>query len=431
MGALAVATFAACRGGPLVIEGGTLIDGTGADPVVDAVVVVEGSRIACADRRGGCAMPRGAHRIDATGFWIVPGLIDARVPPPGGTDPGDRAERLRFLLGVTSARASAGPGGLAGARREALRRGDPSRPLPRLFAVPQVEFSRLASPSAEDAAEIARSPGRAAELVGTPTGGDLPGTSLPPHETGPPGSTRWALYGRAAAGGASYLRPALLGGLEGLVTLDAVWPLALSGGGGEAADRLADELAGRVWLEPELLTSELRAGPYHLPLGLHRLLELPDVIAWTRNVSLAGRMPSETVRLQNALERHRRFVRRFHDAGGTLVVGTGGALAPGLAVHAEIGVADSLGTLVAGKLADALILEGDPTVDIANAQLLSRIVKGGVLHDPSSLFETPLDDPGGRVTPSSRRVVIAFLAMLITLTLAIHMIARHRASRGG
>ncbi len=82
---LALALLAACAPSgeegppPLVIEGGTLIDGTGADPVDGASVVVRDGRIASVGKAGEVEAPAGARRIDASGGWIVPGLVDAHV----------------------------------------------------------------------------------------------------------------------------------------------------------------------------------------------------------------------------------------------------------------------------------------------------------------------------------------------------------------
>jgi imidazolonepropionase-like amidohydrolase/cyclophilin family peptidyl-prolyl cis-trans isomerase len=64
---------------PLVITGATLIDGTGVQPVRDAVVVVDGQRIVATGRRGEVTVPPGARTIDATGKFIIPGLMDANV----------------------------------------------------------------------------------------------------------------------------------------------------------------------------------------------------------------------------------------------------------------------------------------------------------------------------------------------------------------
>jgi imidazolonepropionase-like amidohydrolase len=61
------------------VVGGTLIDGTGRDPVPNAVVLVRGGRIACAGTRAECPVPSSARRIDAARGWVMPGLIDAHV----------------------------------------------------------------------------------------------------------------------------------------------------------------------------------------------------------------------------------------------------------------------------------------------------------------------------------------------------------------
>ncbi len=61
----------------LAILNAILIDGTGADPVRNATVVVEGERI---ERAGaGIKAPRGADVIDAGGRTLMPGLIDCHV----------------------------------------------------------------------------------------------------------------------------------------------------------------------------------------------------------------------------------------------------------------------------------------------------------------------------------------------------------------
>jgi len=64
---------------PLVIEGGTLIDGNGGPPAPNAVVVIEGSRITNVSRVGQASYPANAQVIDARGKFILPGLWDAMV----------------------------------------------------------------------------------------------------------------------------------------------------------------------------------------------------------------------------------------------------------------------------------------------------------------------------------------------------------------
>jgi hypothetical protein len=64
---------------PLVIQGGTLIDGNGGAPVPDAVVVIQGNRITSVGRRGQVQVPANAQVINADGKFILPGLWDAQV----------------------------------------------------------------------------------------------------------------------------------------------------------------------------------------------------------------------------------------------------------------------------------------------------------------------------------------------------------------
>src|SRR2546425_8776736 len=60
-----------------VLRGATLIDGTGAAPVPDAAVVIDGDRVTAAGARGALSWPNDAEVIDARGRTIIPGLIDA------------------------------------------------------------------------------------------------------------------------------------------------------------------------------------------------------------------------------------------------------------------------------------------------------------------------------------------------------------------
>jgi len=64
---------------PRALAGATLVDGTGAQPVRDAVVVVRNGLIDCAGPRSACPVPEGVDVVDLKGLWITPGLIDAHV----------------------------------------------------------------------------------------------------------------------------------------------------------------------------------------------------------------------------------------------------------------------------------------------------------------------------------------------------------------
>jgi imidazolonepropionase-like amidohydrolase len=70
---------APARAQATALVGATLIDGAGGVPVADAVVVVRASRVVCAGTAAECPVPGDAVRVDVTGRWIIPGLIDTHV----------------------------------------------------------------------------------------------------------------------------------------------------------------------------------------------------------------------------------------------------------------------------------------------------------------------------------------------------------------
>jgi len=99
---------------PLALVGATVIDGTGAPPLPDAVVLIENGRIRRVARRSEVVIPEGVVRKDLNGLTLLPGLIDSHVHinfalPRGPADP-QADEILNQVLsgflrhGVTSIR---------------------------------------------------------------------------------------------------------------------------------------------------------------------------------------------------------------------------------------------------------------------------------------------------------------------------------------
>ena len=62
-----------------VLKGARLIDGTGNDPIENAVLVIKGEAIEAVGKADTVSIPQGAEVIDTTGKTIMPGLIDAHV----------------------------------------------------------------------------------------------------------------------------------------------------------------------------------------------------------------------------------------------------------------------------------------------------------------------------------------------------------------
>ena len=125
----------------IAVRAGRLIDGTGAAPVRNAVIVIQDGRITAAG--AGVAVPAGARVIDLSGMTVLPGFVDAHVHLTGrvlgepGWDnaavrdlPADAAlrgarhARLTLEAGFTTVR-NVGAGGFADVSlRDAINRGD-------------------------------------------------------------------------------------------------------------------------------------------------------------------------------------------------------------------------------------------------------------------------------------------------------------------
>jgi imidazolonepropionase-like amidohydrolase len=63
----------------LALSGGTLIDGRGGEPVIAAVVVIAGERILYAGPAAQVEIPGGSEIVDVQGMTILPGFINAHV----------------------------------------------------------------------------------------------------------------------------------------------------------------------------------------------------------------------------------------------------------------------------------------------------------------------------------------------------------------
>jgi len=69
----------ASGGRVLALVNGTLIDGTGSDPVPDAVVLIRDGQIVAAGGAAAVPIPADAERIDLAGGYLLPGFINTHV----------------------------------------------------------------------------------------------------------------------------------------------------------------------------------------------------------------------------------------------------------------------------------------------------------------------------------------------------------------
>jgi hypothetical protein len=88
-----------------VVTGATLIDGSGAEPLRNASVVIEGERIVAAG--AGIDPPRDAEMIDAAGMTLMPGMIDCHVHLTSNADSLQERMLTPYSLQIAQAFANA------------------------------------------------------------------------------------------------------------------------------------------------------------------------------------------------------------------------------------------------------------------------------------------------------------------------------------
>jgi imidazolonepropionase-like amidohydrolase len=110
----------------VVIENGTLFDGTGAPMRPATSVLIEGQRVKAVAPSTQLQPPPGARVIDATGKWLIPGLIDMHIHVmlSGGED----ALYAWLGTGITTVRDVGGAPEVLLPLRDAVARGEKTGP---------------------------------------------------------------------------------------------------------------------------------------------------------------------------------------------------------------------------------------------------------------------------------------------------------------
>ena len=440
--------------GAYALTGGTLIDGTGAPPVANAALLVEGNKIAYAGPAAPGAVPAGAREVRFDGKTVLPGLIDSHLhitassggqAGPAEYTPEARAARLRSFLkfGVTSVmdmganafldqvKSDLASGALLGPRLWGVKFGITApgshpiglgRELRLADRRGESQIMEVDTPEAGRAAvrRAASEKPDALKIYHTRT--EFPGTSCFDCnlEKMKPDVLK-AVVDEAHVQGLrvfchiawpSEAREAVEAGVDGLAhTITHAE---------SRAQEVFDLMAEKGVLLQTTLTRMEGYFAFHLdPFLRERLrglvpdavldsLALPNSIARRRNDD-----PAIVADARRILEIAMANVGRAHRAGVTIALGTdsgapghihGAAvpremellhqcgLTPMQAIEAatknaarSIGVADSLGTLEAGKLADAIVIDGDPLRDVAKIRKLALVIKDGAVLDPKGI----------------------------------------------
>jgi imidazolonepropionase-like amidohydrolase len=163
----------------LAIIGGQLIDGYGGRPMRNAAVLVAGDRIVKVGRLSELRIPEGIKTLDVNGMTIMPGLWESHghLFHAGEGDPAefpnrfaDQADsimaavaKISLFSGITSFRDTGGPIEKQLSLRAAIEAGD--RPGPRLFLAGPILRQRSPEASTRNSKHTAASPKEAKRLT--------------------------------------------------------------------------------------------------------------------------------------------------------------------------------------------------------------------------------------------------------------------------
>jgi len=438
-GALLLAGCGPSGEGAIVLEGATLLDGSGGRPIQDAVIVVRDGRIEAVARVGEVRAPKGARVERLVGKTIMPGLIDAHAHVERWALP------LYLAWGVTTVRDMGSAGDSAYALQRDLRLGAVTGPRmftsgPMIDGAPATYRTATEVTTADEAGRavgqraiagadylklytkitpaLQRALMEEASVLHLPIAAHLGRTdALTAARLGVASIEHLSGIVQAASpNGAAVVRAHDLF-LAGWTAEQQGWATLDSGAIARTARTLAQ--AG-VAVVPTLVLYEMLARlDDRTLLARPEMADLPAAGAGVRGVAglvrRAGWRPVDFATFRSARRQQDLFVREFKRANGLVAAGSDAAnqlLVPGAALHHELALlvdaglsrleaitaatrhaarllgADSLGLVAIGKVADLVILNANPADDIAATRDIAAVMIRGRLLAVDSIRAT-------------------------------------------
>ncbi|MET7520621.1 amidohydrolase family protein [Streptomyces sp. NPDC005480] len=403
--------------GRTVVRAGALWDGTGSRLRRDVDIVLEGGRIAAVSAGGTTEVRSGDRVVEAGELTAIPGMVAAHEHGPWELD---ATSRLWLAFGITSVRSPGSGHYHLVESKEAVESG--RRVGPRVFTAGElIDGSRVYYSSARpvtDREQLRRELDKHEAL-----GHDLVKTYV---------RLPYDMQAAAVEGGhrlglratSHYLFGPLVRGADGVEHLGGTSRYGRRQKethlGHSYDDVTAPLIASGMGLTPTFGLSglglpEVRAALYRYAewaLDDPRLTALlpADSYAEFRDGVRAARAEEPTAEL-GFVARHGATVRRLIEAGAHVHVGTDSPLVPpAIYYHLNVqtmvrygvspvdalrsatvegartlGMTRHLGTIEEGKLADLVLVEGDPLKDVTAAAAVRTVIAGGVVHKVSDL----------------------------------------------
>lgn len=439
---------------PLVIEHATVFPATGSARLVDATVVIENGRFSSIGPSETVQIPRGSSVIDASEKTVIPGLIDMHAHLKDGLFPlflaagvttvkdvGNHLERVSAWRDAEASEELLSPRiRMCGP----LLEGDP--PM-----WPDISEILLDGPSASSAVDRLAAAGVDALKIYMRLTAPVMGPLIERahhHQlpvTGHLGRVPTAEAIELGIDGLEHAPQGLYSEVvpthlqrdaDERITLgqSTFWARFLEGWtavdpDGPDVRQMVDLMVERdVFLVTTLVTfdrmfghgaekRQTAPGVEHVPDDVSRRWE--DYIGWFTE----GWTETDFEVARQAMDTVGAVVAALHAAGGRVVAGTdapAGYAAPGFSLHRELELLvdaglstadallsatsaaaaalhadDEVGTVEPGKLADCVIVNGDPLADIREMRNIALVVKGGQMWEPGQLLSADIPEDTG------------------------------------
>jgi len=424
---------------PVVIQHGTVFDSVAGKLLAERTILIEGTKIrSVGTNQSRLSIPDGARVIDAKGKFIVPGLIDAHVHLVHRLNfahvTGDEVLPAFLAAGVTSVR-DTGDEIVAQTVVAHFATAHPER-CPRVFTS---SFLLDADPPIHrDIGLPISDPGRVPAIVADMVAWKV--TTLKIYAGSGRSVGRKIIeeghkHGLVVTGHLSkYAAQEAVGdGIDCLEHITSVFDFIIPPDVRKEAGHRASLDIGNPQAKALIATLAKRKIMVDPTLTVFKnMLLLSDLEEVNRHAD-NGHMPErlrtywDAYRLRQGLaqatrERRRQEFRKYEEltgvlfrAGVPLLAGTDAPepyCPPGFALHQELELlveagltpvaalqaatinnaralkqGHRLGSVEAGKLADLIILDADPTADIRNTRKIVHVVRGGIVCDPQTLLK--------------------------------------------